>query len=144
MARPEKERRVAAPPVYTDFKPTGVPKRLLTSVDLTLDEYEAIRLSDHLSLDHAAAAAEMGVSRPTFTRLHEHARKKIARFIVEGLHLSIEGGTIHFAENLFKCDECRKIFPGPIGKTSRTCPFCKSDNVDNLAARHGHGDCCRV
>ena len=143
MSRPQKERRVANPPVYSEFKPIRVPKRLLQSVDLTLDEYEAVRLSDYLGMDHAAAATEMRVSRPTFTRLHERARRKVARFLIEGLHLSIAGGTIHFRENLLRCTSCLKVFPAEIGKELASCPFCQSDSIENLAASHGHGECCR-
>ena len=144
MSRPEKERRVAGPPVYSDFKPSRVPNRLLEGVDLSLDEYEAVRLSDYLGLDHAAAATEMEVSRPTFTRLHERASRKLAQFIVEGLRLSIAGGRVHFGSNLYRCTSCLKVFPSEMGKELSTCPFCNSDSLEDLAASHGHGQCCSV
>jgi predicted DNA-binding protein (UPF0251 family) len=142
MPRPQKERRVAVPPAFSDFKPTRVPKRLLTAVDLSLDEFEAIRLSDYAGLDHAAGADRMGVSRPTFTRLHEKARQKVAKFLVEGLNLSIGGGSVHFNENLFRCDSCYKVFPAPSDSGKSRCPFCKSKTISDLAASHGHGECC--
>ena len=143
MPRPQKHRKVASPPVYTDYKPTRVPTRLLESVDLTLDEYESIRLSEYLGMNHAEAAHDMGVSRPTFTRLHEKAWQKMGRFLVEGLHLSIEGGTVHFQQNLHLCSNCNKVVPAPIGAQITVCPFCGSDQIADLAAEHGHGECCR-
>jgi predicted DNA-binding protein (UPF0251 family) len=143
MPRPQKERHVGAPPVHTDFKPTGVPKRLLGSVDLTLDEYEAIRLADYDGDDHAAAARKMGVSRSTFTRLHDRAVQKMARFLVDGLHLSIAGGAVHFRRNLFRCRNCERVFPAEFGTEIERCPYCDSESIQDLAAAHGHGDCCR-
>jgi len=142
VSRPEKERRVGVPPVYSDFKPTRVAIRHLKPVDLSLDEYEAIRLCDYSGLGHTAAAVRMGVSRSTFTRLHERARQKVARFLVEGLRLSIDGGQVHFRENLYRCKSCMKVFPVEIGMDMSVCPECSSQEVENLAAHHGHGDCC--
>jgi predicted DNA-binding protein (UPF0251 family) len=143
VPRPQKERRIAAPPAYSDFKPTRVPTRLLESVDLTLDEYEAVRLCDYRGLDHATAAGEIGVSRPTFTRLIDKARAKLAQFLVEGLHLSIEGGSVHFRANLYLCGSCRKVFPVKLANELSRCPFCESEDLENLAEQHGHGECCR-
>ena len=143
MSRPEKERRVAVPPIYADFKPSRVPRRLLESIDLSLDEYEAIRLSDYLGLNHAEAAGEMGISRPTFTRLHERAAGKVAKFLIEGFHLSIAGGQVHFRENLYRCTNCEKVFRGEIGTHASACPLCGSPSIEDLAASHGHGRCCR-
>ena len=85
----------------------------------------------------------MGVSRPTFTRLHERASRKVARFLIEGLRLSIAGGRVHFGANLYRCTSCMKVFPEEIGKTLSECPFCKSDLLEDLAATHGHGLCCQ-
>jgi len=130
------------PPIYSDFKPTRVAMRYLDPVDLSLDEYEAIRLSDYEGLDHAAAAQKMGVSRPTFTRLHDRASRKVAQFLVEGARLSIGGGQVHFRENLYRCNECKRVFPVQIGTELSECPECGSADVENLAAHHGHGECC--
>jgi predicted DNA-binding protein (UPF0251 family) len=142
MPRPEKERRVLQPPVIHDFKPTGIPKRFLESLELSLDEYEAIRLTDYLGLDHGRAAEEMAISRPTFTRLVEKARQKMAVFLVEGVHLKIEGGTVHFQENLMRCQECRNVFEIALTNGIEKCPSCGSTKVVDLAAHFGHGNCC--
>jgi predicted DNA-binding protein (UPF0251 family) len=142
MARPEKARRVLSPPVHSDFKPLRIPRRFLQTVDLALDEYEAVRLADYAGLDHAAAASELGISRPTFTRLHSRATAKLARFIVEGLHLSIAGGTVHFRQNMHLCSNCRRAFPTGVLEKITRCPYCGSEDCENLAAHHGHGECC--
>ena len=94
MPRPRLQRIVAGQPVVTVYKPAGVPVGALQWVNLTLDEFEAIRLIDNDGLDQEAAAAQMGVSRPTVTRILASARSKIARFLTQGQALIIQGGPV--------------------------------------------------
>lgn len=94
MARPEKRRFVVSPPRAGLFKPAGVPARELEEVSLTLDGYEAIRLVDLEGMDHSAAAQELGVSRPTLTRILARARRTVAEALAGGKALSIEGGAV--------------------------------------------------
>jgi len=94
MARPTRQRIVAGQPVATVYKPAGVPARVLQWVNLTLDEFEAIRLVDGVGLDQEAAAAQMGVSRPTVTRILASGRSKIAQVLAHGQALVIEGGSV--------------------------------------------------
>jgi predicted DNA-binding protein (UPF0251 family) len=131
MPRPRCCRRVAGEPVCKIFKPAGVPASSLEEVVLSIDEYEAIRLADLEGLYHEHAAERMGVSRQTFGRIVEVARGKIARVLVEGLALRIEGGEIVVAEQrTFKCQQCRHAWSAPFG-TGRPddCPECKSKNI---------------
>ena len=94
MPRPPIQRQIAGCPAATVYKPAGVPARELTWTQLTLDEFEAIRLIDGQGLDQEQAAGQMGVSRPTVTRILASARAKIAQVLVEGQALLIEGGPI--------------------------------------------------
>jgi predicted DNA-binding protein (UPF0251 family) len=81
-------------PVATVFKPAGIPAREMAWTQLTLDEFEAIRLVDGEGADQEAAAASMNVSRPTLTRVLASAREKIARVLVAGGALLIQGGPV--------------------------------------------------
>jgi predicted DNA-binding protein (UPF0251 family) len=63
-------------------------------IQLNLDEFETIRLIDHLDLEQEQAAVQMGVSRPTVTRIYASARKKIGDALVLGQALRIEGGPV--------------------------------------------------
>ena len=74
------------------FKPARIPIRDLEEVILTVDEFEAIRLKDLDGLDQSDAAKRMNISQPTFFRLLNSARKKIADAIVNGKAIRIEGG----------------------------------------------------
>ena len=143
MSRPKKERVVFRPPLHTEFKPIGVQRSGLELLPLGLDEFEAIRLADYLGMEHSEAAMEMEISRSTFTRLIEKARSKIARFLVEGKHLQIEGGNIHFRGNLIRCHDCGHMFNMEFDSSIRTCPACGSGNLIDLAGGFGHGNCCR-
>ena len=64
---------------------------------MTLDEFEAIRLADLDGLYQESAAAQMGVSRPTFSRITAAAHRKLADALVHGKALRIEGGPVHVA-----------------------------------------------
>jgi len=142
MPRPKNNRIVHEPPLFTNFKPIGVKGLSLEQISLSLDEFEAFRLSDNKGLSQAEAAEEMGISRPTFTRLIEQARKKIAELIVNGKMLNIEGGNIHFRKNIMRCQSCGHMFNTNINEHISECPNCKSPNLLNLAGGFGHGRCC--
>jgi len=80
------------------MKPAGVPARELDEVILGFDEAEALRLADLEGLYQEAAARSMGVSRQTFGRIVESARRKAADAILNGKALRIEGGEICIRE----------------------------------------------
>ena len=94
MARPPIQRRVVGQPVVTIYKPAGVPARQLQWINLTLDEFEAIRLIDGAGLDQDTVAAQMCVSRPTVTRILASGRWKIAQVLAHGQALVIQGGPV--------------------------------------------------
>jgi predicted DNA-binding protein (UPF0251 family) len=75
------------------FKPFGIPMRELGSVVMLFEEFEAIRLADYENLTQEEAAEKMNISRPTFTRLYDKARKTIAKAFVEGKAIIIQGET---------------------------------------------------
>lgn len=92
MPRPVKCRMIDAMPEVTYFKPRGVPLRQLNEVYLTLDGFEALRLADLEGMHHSQAAEQMGVSRQTFGRVLSQARATVARALVTGMALCIQGG----------------------------------------------------
>lgn len=74
----------------------------LEEVVLTVDEFEAVRLKDLLGFEQEEAAKEMNISQPTFHRLVQSARKKIADAILNGKALKIEGGNYRIYKRSFK------------------------------------------
>ncbi len=142
MSRLQDNRIVHEPPLFSEFKPLGMKGQELEQILLTLDEFEAFRLADYIGLSHAEAAEEMGISRSTFSRLIEKARKKIADFIILGKLLTIDGGRVHFRNNIIRCQKCGHMFRINISNTISECPACHSKNLINLAGGYGHGKCC--
>lgn len=95
MPRPFCSRIVAGTPAASIFKPSGVPISELEQIVMTLDEFEALRLADLDGLYQEQAAEKMKISRPTFSRIVDSARRKVADALVHGKALRIEGGPIH-------------------------------------------------
>ena len=143
MSRPKKKRCVHQPPIYTAFKPVGFRIDDIQELAIQLDEFEAIRLADYVGMEHSEAAEEMEISRSTFTRLIEKARTKVAHFLFEGRYLYIEGGDIHFRENVIQCSDCGHMFKTGFNNRIHSCPSCNSTNLFDLAGGHGHGKCCQ-
>jgi predicted DNA-binding protein (UPF0251 family) len=92
MPRPHNFRMVGCLPQSSYFKPRGVPLSVLQHINLSIDEFEAVRLADFEGLYQEDAAVRMNISRQTFGRILESAHKKIADALVNGKALSIEGG----------------------------------------------------
>ena len=151
MSRPQRCRRVASLPHSVLFKPAGVPARTLEEVVLSVDEFEALRLADYEGLYQDEGAQRMGVSRQTFGRIVESARKKVAEVLVKGLVLRIEGGHVEMAEmRVFECAECGHVWKVPFG-TGRPeeCPSCQGKRLRRTSEAGagppaaGRGRCCR-
>lgn len=81
--RPKKIRKITSNPPVIQFSPRGKPGRP-DEVILTLDQYEALKLSDFDGLDQAQGAANMAVSRATFGRILRQSRHQIADAIING------------------------------------------------------------
>lgn len=90
MARPLKQRCINCVPAAGYFKPVGVPLRELTEVVLSIDELEAMRLTDLEGLYQSDAADRMGVSRQTIGNTLSSAHRKLADALINGKALRIE------------------------------------------------------
>jgi predicted DNA-binding protein (UPF0251 family) len=112
----------------------------LKSVNLNVDEFEAIRLKDLQGLEQITAAESMRISQPTFHRLIETARKKVADALVNGKAIRIEGGIyITNVNRNFKCSACGNDWSVPhgIGRPS-SCPKCGSKNIHRAPQDRGY------
>jgi predicted DNA-binding protein (UPF0251 family) len=132
MPRPLCPRRVDTDPPRTYFKPRGVPVSKLEETVLSVDELEALRLADLEGLYHEEAAARMNVSRATFGRIVEAARRKVAEVLVRGRALKIEGGVVEGPElRHFACSPCGHRWSEPFGTgRPRGCPACGRDDFE--------------
>lgn len=92
--RPKRKRRISFVPEITYFKPAGVPLRKLQEEVLTLDEVEALRLSDIQNLDQETASKKMGIARITYLNVLHSAHKKVATSLIFGKSIQLKGGDI--------------------------------------------------
>ncbi|MBA4603073.1 DUF134 domain-containing protein [Thermoactinomyces mirandus] len=95
MPRPRKGRKVCCLPDTTQFGPLDLPDNeanFANFVQMTVDEYETIRLIDLEGLTQAECATQMNVARTTVQGIYNQARKKLAKSLVNGKVLRIEGG----------------------------------------------------
>ncbi len=107
MPRPTKERNVCCLPRNNRFGPLGQRAGMREGVTMSVDEFEAIRLIDHMDLTQEECAEQMGVARTTVQAIYNQARKKVARVLVDSLPLTISGGTYQLYGGNWGSDVCR-------------------------------------
>ena len=130
MPRPKKYRTIGLPPQIIGFKPFGSVTKSFDVIFILFEEYEALKLADYVNLNHDEAATKMNVSRPTFSRIYENARKKVAKAFVEAKNIAIKGGNVKFEKEWLKCGNCNII----VEKNSEylNCNNCSSENLQNI------------
>jgi len=136
MSRPVKLRYVAGLPNANFFRPMGIPANLLQEVRLSLEEVEAIRLKDLEELEQEKCAERMHISRPTFHRVLESGRKKLADALVNGKAVQIGGGNFGLPQQRFRCSndghEWNVPFEVLASRLPLSCPACSSVNIQPM------------
>ena len=128
--RPKNIRKISGAPQTIGFIPMKC--RRYTSIELHLEEYESIRLCDYEMMTQAEAAVQMGISRPTLTRIYGSARQKIAKALVDQCAVTIEGGKAYMEGEWYECETCGMVFNNidPSLRTANlSCPACKSSDI---------------
>jgi uncharacterized protein len=80
----------------------------------------------------------MKVSRATFGRIIEQARKVVADALTNGKAINIDGGhyTIGVTERLFECGKCHYAWHEPRGTgRPKVCPSCDHEGVKRVSAK---------
>lgn len=96
--RPKKMRWVRCEPGERCFRPQRKPLSRLKGVILSIDEFEAIRLSDLEGLDQEEIAKLMKIHRSTVSRIIDSAHRKVADALVNIKAIKIEGGCCKFVK----------------------------------------------
>lgn len=100
MPRPMKRRKVCCLPECRRFGPLDTSSDSQNFVNMTIDEYETIRLIDLEGFTQEECASQMNVARTTVQGIYNEARKKLAESLVNGKVLVIEGGEYRLCEGL--------------------------------------------
>ncbi|RUT79234.1 DUF134 domain-containing protein [Ancylomarina longa] len=125
-------RKVVEPPHFKEYRPVGINLKRRQSIDLFYEEYEALKLADYDLLNHKEASELMGVSRPTFARIYESARRKIARALVETQTIKTVFGNAVMDKEWYMCNNCHARFNIPNKIIQGDCPVCRSENIEHL------------
>lgn len=146
MGRPQLWRRVSFVPPITYFKPAAIPLVNLKEIRLLVEEAEAIRLKDLEGLEQEECAQKMSVSRSTFSRVLDSARRKIADALLNGKAIRIEGGNFEMAVRRFRCisgHEWDVPFESLVATAPEFCPTCETPSIMPLfpptVGRYGIG-----
>jgi len=87
--RPIKKRTINSTPRVSKYSPRGIRGRP-DEVVLRIDQFESIRLADHMGMRHLEASRYMNISRQTFERILKQARRAVACGLVSGKIIRIE------------------------------------------------------
>lgn len=131
MPRPQKHRKIKCSPAAYYFKPHAVPLANLEEVILERDELESLRLADYLAFSHEQAATQMIISRATFGRIVEKARRKVVDAIVNGKAIKIAGELSEQVKEktLVKCGKCNSEMKSNCKKNENYCKKCNQDKI---------------
>ena len=129
MPRRRRIRKIVSPPGFKGYKPYGTNADLNGYVELLYEEYEAIKLADYNFMNHLEASKIMGISRATFARIYETARRKIAQALVESKEIKTAYGDAWLDKTWYRCRGCYARFTIPHSHRKK-CPMCKSDNIE--------------
>ncbi|MCC8073462.1 MAG: DUF134 domain-containing protein [Clostridiales bacterium] len=119
MARPKKNRLVCSKPNNSCLIPA---KKAAKTVEMTIDEYEAVRLIDYVGLTQFECAKQMQVARSTVTSVYDSARYKISDSLINNKGLTVLDGGVQVCPNHIRC-----------------CGHCGK----NRCGRCNHGECER-
>lgn len=87
-----KWRKVCCLPESNKFGPLDSVLDDQDHVNMTVDEYETIRLIDLEGFTQEECAKQMNIARATVQGIYVEARRKLAELLVNGKVLIIEGG----------------------------------------------------
>ena len=92
MSRPRKWRKVCCLPEKNKFGPLDSVLNDSEQVNMTVDEYETIRLIDLNGFTQEECAKQMNIARTTVQGIYMEARRKLAETLVNAKVLTIQGG----------------------------------------------------
>ncbi|MGC9516506.1 MAG: DUF134 domain-containing protein [Methanomicrobiales archaeon] len=137
MPRPRRFRKIFSEPTVRCFKPdVDYEVDDLEPIEISLEEFESLRLKDYQNIKQKKAAEIMGISQPTFHRTLNSAREKVSKALVEGKIITIKGGDYITDKIRYKCKTCGFEWYSPEKKYDK-CPDCGSEEIYTISVEEG-------
>lgn len=140
--RPKQMRYIIHTPIIKGFKSYGGDSHIsVEPVLISFEEYEALRLCDYEGLNHGEAAEVMHISRPTFTRVYQSVRQKLATAFVEGRQMMIQGGQVCLDKKWIHCNQCGSFYNVNVADnfSITLCPLCcRKKELNIMIASQGN------
>lgn len=138
MPRPIKWRNVCGLPENEKFGPIDKSDSERKFINMTVDEYETIRLIDLEGFTQVQCADQMNIARTTVQGIYTSARKKLAESLVNGSILTIKGGEYIIAEGTGMgcrrgCKKCALRCKKKLEKTREK----RIDNIEEINNEEG-------
>lgn len=140
MPRPRKFRRVCKKPTIEAFGPVVAYDDDIDEYNyiiMSFEEYETIRLMDYEGLNQEACGVSMNIGRSSVQRIYTDARQKIAKGMVEGRPIRIEGGDYKLCEDEQeveeRCPNCKRF------KNENSCNLEDNKNCNKNKKNYGNG-----
>ena len=137
MTRRTKCRTVDFLPETDSFVPEGRNQETTNEYVLKIEELEAMRLKDVEGLSQEECADKMNVSRQTFQKIIDSARKKVALALTKGAGIRISGGSFVTKKCKIQCMDCGHIYEPNFEDDKVTCPACDSRRIQCMQ-KHTH------
>jgi hypothetical protein len=131
MGRRTRRRFVKRTP--NNFYFTDIGQGAGDSVQITVAEFEAMRLKHYVNLNQKEAAEKMGVSQPTFSRILDAAHNKMTKALMEGKQIRVIGGNVQYKKGFkgYGCLNCDYEWQDENASKEKEapCPNCDSSEV---------------
>ncbi|MFO8019917.1 MAG: DUF134 domain-containing protein [Promethearchaeia archaeon] len=105
----------------------------VNSIDITVAEFEAMRLKHYVGMNQQTSAKKMNISQPTFSRILDSAHQKVTRALIEGKAIRVAGGNVVYKRGFvgYGCMNCDNEWEDEEASKDRkaTCPECGSEKV---------------
>ncbi len=136
MPRPRRFSRILGKPRVCRFEPDMVGGDETEPLNITMEDFESLRLKDYQDIQQKKAAELMDISQPTFHRTLGSARKKITQALVEGKIIQIKGGDYIMDKKRYQCKNCGFEWQSS-SKEYDKCPDCDSENIELVGVTEG-------
>ena len=132
MPRHKSKKQITNLPAFIGYKPEGIHFAKGGSIELLFEEFHALDLVDYRDMNFEQAALSMNISKSSFARLIQSARKKVAKAFVECKAIEASPGNTYSNYNWLRCEDCCYVIKLNKSDQIAECPSCNSKKLRNM------------